>query len=229
MFAKFLQLPHDVLGLIYPAACLICAQSPTSPRTHLLCEKCLETLASQPVPPAMALAQISASHQLDAIYAGWPFDEWLQAVIHAYKYRYRPSLSQALGAMLALRLQNELTQEIPQALLVPVPLHRRRGRERGFNQSELLAQALAVAWKMEILPRALKRTRFTQQQATLTAIERQKNVAGAFAVNDTSHLQNRTILLVDDVFTTGATMNACAATLKAAGVTRVVGIVLAKA
>lgn len=229
MLAKLVQLPRDLLELVYPAVCLICAKSPTSPRTHLLCEKCLEAMAAQPMPSSTVLAETSPPTPLDAVYAGWPFDDAMQALIHAFKYRRRPSLSRILGALLAQRLYKHLAREIQQAILVPVPLHRRRGRERGFNQSQLLAQTLAEAWKMKILPRALERTRFTQQQATLTAAERQKNVEGAFASTEKSNLPNQTIFLVDDVFTTGATMNACAAALKTAGATQVIGIVLARA
>jgi len=232
MFAKLLQLPRDLLELIYPATCLICEKPQTSPRTHLLCEKCLDEIASCPLPDVEAIAGARggmSSDHLDAVHAGWPFDAPMQAVIHAFKYRRRPSLSKVFGEMLAQRLQNDLAREISQAVLVPVPLHRRRGRERGFNQSILLAQTLAAVWKMKILPRALERIRFTQQQATLTAPERRKNVEGAFAAVAKPHLQNQTIFLVDDVFTTGATMNACAAALKSAGAARVVGLVLAKA
>jgi ComF family protein len=198
----------------------------------LLCEKCLDEIASGPLPNVETIAEAHgglSSSNLDEIHAGWPFEASMQQVIHAFKYRRRPSLSKVFGKMLAQRLQNALAREISHAVLVPVPLHRRRGRERGFNQSILLAQALAEAWKMRILPRALERIRFTQQQATLTAPERQKNVEGAFAAASKSRLQNHTVFLVDDVFTTGATMNACATALKSAGAARVVGLVLAKA
>jgi len=232
MFARLIQLPRDLLEFIYPVSCLICEQPQTSPRTHLLCEKCLDEIAAYPLPDVEAIAGARggmSSNHLQAVHAGWPFDAPMQAVIHAFKYRRRPSLSKVFGEMLAQRLQNDLVNEIQQAILVPVPLHRRRGRERGFNQSMLLAQALAEIWKMKILPRALERIRFTQQQATLTAPERQKNVEGAFAPSPKADLQHHTIFLVDDVFTTGATMNACAAALKAAGAERVVGLVLAKA
>jgi ComF family protein len=236
MFARLIQLLRDLLEFIYPAACLICEQPQTSRRTHLLCEKCLEEIASCPLPNVHAISAAfdKVGEHLDAVHAGWPFDAPMQAVIHAFKYRRRPSLSKVFGIMLAQRLQNVFVREIQQtaafdAILVPVPLHRRRGRERGFNQSMLLAQTLAGIWKMKILPRALERIRFTQQQAKLTAAERQKNVEGAFAPTAKFNLSNRTIILVDDVFTTGATMNACASALKAAGAVRVIGLVMAKA
>jgi ComF family protein len=228
MLAHFTQLARELVGLIYPAKCLICAGPQVSPRTHLLCENCLDTIASQPLPNVHAIAE-AHDNNLDEVHAGWHFDEAIQLVIHAFKYRRRPSLSRVLGEMLARRLQNRLRDEVSPAALVPVPLHPRRGRERGFNQSMLLAQVVAKAWNMAVQPQALARIRFTQQQAKLDAQARRENVAGAFAPARKARLEGHTIFLVDDVFTTGATMNACAAALKSAGANRVIGLVLAKA
>jgi ComF family protein len=228
MFAQFARLARELVGLVYPAKCLICAGPQVSPRTHLLCAHCLDCMASQPLPEVHILAN-AGDNNLSEVHAGWHFHEAIQLVIHAFKYRRRPSLSRVLGEMLAHRLQNQLRHEISLATLVPVPLHPRRSRERGFNQSLLLAQAVAKAWNMDMQPKALERIRFTQQQAKLDAQARRENVAGAFAPAREAQLQGRTILLVDDVFTTGATMNACAAALKLAGAARVIGLVLAKA
>jgi ComF family protein len=102
--------------------------------------------------------------------------------------------------------------------IIPVPLHYRRLRERRFNQSALLAQEIAKATGQNYVPDALLRTRHTKPQQGLKAKERDKNVHGAFAVND-GHLKNvsgKNILLIDDVYTTGATLNECARILKAA-------------
>ncbi len=232
IFAQLAGFANELIGLIYPSKCLICDETQTSPLTHLLCENCLAKIAAQPLPDAELIAEkrggIVGSH-LDEIYAGWFYDASMQLIIHAFKYRRRPSLSRVLGNMLAQRLQNDLTPKISQATLVPVPLHRRRGRHRGFNQSILLAQAVAQAWNMAVLPRGLERTRFTKPQAKLDAAARLENVKDAFAFSSKSSLQGLTVLLVDDVFTTGATMNACAAVLKSAGAARVIGLALAKA
>jgi ComF family protein len=228
MFAQFVQLASDLSKLIYPAKCLICNGIQTSNRTHLLCENCLADLASRPLPETAAHAATPPG-DLDEFHAGWHFDAAMQIAIHAFKYRRRPSLSRVLGEMLAQRLGNLRAREFSQAVLVPVPLHPRRGRERGFNQSILLAETLAQAWNMAVLPRGLQRVRFTETQAKLDAQARAKNVKGAFALAKKSNLQNHTIFLVDDVFTTGATMNACAAALKSAGAARVIGLALAKA
>jgi len=230
MLAKLGQLTRDLIGLIYPSKCLLCDNPQISPRTHLLCEKCLAEIAARPLPDAGAIVEQhggSIGDHLDAVYAGWQYDTTMQQVIHSFKYRFRPSLSRVFGDMLAQRLQNDLQHEISRAVLVPVPLHPRRGRERGFNQSILLAEAVARAWNIILIPRALERVRFTKAQATLNAPARKENVEGAFAPAAKADLQGHTIFLIDDVFTTGATMNACAAALKSAGAARVIGLALA--
>jgi ComF family protein len=107
------------------------------------------------------------------------------------------------------------------AVLVPVPLHPRRLRERGFNQSELLAQALGRRSGLVVAPEALVRRKETPPQTGLTAAARRSNVSGAFTVRRRSRVAGRVVVLVDDVVTTGATARACAAALRAAGTTEV--------
>jgi ComF family protein len=103
-------------------------------------------------------------------------------------------------------------------LLVPVPLHPRRRRERGYNQSELLALELAKRTGLEVAAPALVRRKDTAPQTGLKAASRRANVAGAFAVRKQAKVVGRTVVLVDDVFTTGATARACALALHQAGV-----------
>jgi ComF family protein len=101
--------------------------------------------------------------------------------------------------------------------LVPVPLSTARTRERGFNQSERLAHFLGERWNVPVWLDVLERTRATETQTQLTPEERLANVAGAFRVSDTSRLRNAHLVLVDDVITTGSTLNACAEALFSAG------------
>lgn len=105
------------------------------------------------------------------------------------------------------------------AALVPVPLAPARERERGFNQAALLADALAAYWRIPVWPDVVLRTRSTDTQTRLTPSERSANVLRAFSVNDGARerLRGLHLVLVDDVFTTGATLNACATALFAAG------------
>ena len=102
-------------------------------------------------------------------------------------------------------------------IIVPIPLHKIRIRERGYNQSALLCKAIATETGFIIDERVLKRVRYTQSQTKLNAIARQKNMQNAFTVTDKEKIRNKTIILVDDVITTGATMNACAKELKKYG------------
>ena len=115
-------------------------------------------------------------------------------------------------------------------LIVPVPLHPGRLRQRRFNQSALLAKSLEKTAARPAILDLLERTRATPQQQGLTAKARERNVSGAFRIADIwkTKLKNRHVILIDDVLTTGSTLKACARTLKRAGASQVSGLVLAR-
>jgi ComF family protein len=140
--------------------------------------------------------------------------------IHELKFRGRLRVAERLAEAIAASpgCGRVLT---PAAVLVPVPLHPRRLRERGFNQSELLARALGRRAGLAVAPEALVRRKETPPQTGLTAAARRSNVSGAFAVRRRGRVAGRVVVLVDDVVTTGATARACAAALRAAGSTDV--------
>lgn len=116
----------------------------------------------------------------------------------------------------------------PQALVVPVPLSRKRLRERGFNQSELIARRVAHTLSLPCTPDALSRTRHTTPQTEMQKrSDRLENVNGAFTCLAPGIIQGKTLLLVDDVLTTGATLSACAKALKVAGAAKVIALVVA--
>ncbi|GAG41307.1 unnamed protein product, partial [marine sediment metagenome] len=117
---------------------------------------------------------------------------------------------------------------VPGETLVPVPLHQKRLRERGYNQSRLLTKELGKLINLPVVDSCLIRQRHTPPQArTPTVKERRSNVADAFTCRD-HRLRDKQVLLIDDVSTSGATLDACAAALKAAGATSVWGLVLAR-
>jgi ComF family protein len=113
-------------------------------------------------------------------------------------------------------------------LIIPVPLHTKRLRFRGFNQALLLAQQIHEAYRIPLSYDNLLRVRATQPQVELSGEQRIMNVAGAFDLRDPGMLADKLALLVDDVFTTGATMNECAAVLKNAGASQIIGVTLAR-
>ena len=114
-------------------------------------------------------------------------------------------------------------------LIIPVPLHPRKARERGFNQSGVLSAGLSRRTGISLSKRALVRTRYTKTQTRLSRKDRQENVEGAFRLSAGADLNGKSVILVDDVYTTGATVNECAKVLIAAGVVKVDVLTLARA
>jgi ComF family protein len=149
-----------------------------------------------------------------------PFEGSLRLLVHELKYRGRRRVATRLASML---LEDPAVRRLlsPGAELVPVPLHPRRRRERGFNQAELLAAALASGSGLVLAPGVLVRRKDTAPQSGLSSAARRRNVAGAFAVRQRPRVVGRTLVLVDDVSTTGATAAACARALRQAGASEV--------
>jgi ComF family protein len=163
----------------------------------------------------------------DAAYCFGSYEGVLRKLIHLYKYACIKTLSRPLAGMLARALPRDERFDA----VVPVPLHWRRRWSRGFNQSALLARAVADRAGIPYL-QALRRTRATSVQAGLSNTLRRKNVASAFRVRSmggfADELPGRRILLIDDVLTTGATAASCAAALKRGGAERVALLTVAR-
>jgi ComF family protein len=148
-----------------------------------------------------------------------PYEGGLRTVIHELKYRGRRRLAERLAeGLLASSAVRSVLRDV--AVLAPVPLHPRRLRERGFNQSELIAHAVSTRAGVPVAA-ALVRRSDTSSQSGLSASERRRNVAGAFVVRRRAAVVGRVVALVDDVLTTGATARACAAALRDAGASSV--------
>jgi ComF family protein len=153
------------------------------------------------------------------------FVEPVQSLIHQFKYKHAFALAEPL-ADLMLRVPPRWRP--PVDVIVPIPLHSRRRRQRGYNQAALLARHLSRRLHIRLNTSSLQRIHHTRSQVGLSQAARHANVADAFAVTD-RQLQGEHVLLVDDVFTTGATLSAAAETLLAAGATAVSGYCLARA
>ena len=244
---SWLATAADALASIFLSAeCRVCEEVLTRASRLPICEECLasfEPLTRQicdvcGVPlPAFAGASVqprfcppcqNRTYAFDRVRSFALYDRALVKAILLLKFeRIDP-----LGSWFAGRLA-ELIERDPERLgadvVVPVPLHRVREKERGYNQAELLAKPLAKRLKLPCQPVLLVRTRPRPDKRMLSLDERWESVRGAFATRPGSQVDNRRVLLVDDVLTTGATLDACARALREAGAKAVVGLTVARA
>ncbi len=203
-----------------PPTCAACAAR--VPAHVVFCRACAATIAPPP-PPQERLA--AASNQGDLVAFG-AFTGALAIALRRLKYQDRPELASPLGHLARLAARRAgLTAD----LVVPVPLHVSRLLERGYNQAALLAAEVAIELAAPLSARALVRLRPTPQQAHLDRQARLVNVCGAFRVRCPLAVRGRSVVLVDDVATTGSTLTACAEALLAAGAASVTPLVVARA
>jgi ComF family protein len=183
----------------------------------LFCARCQAAISTPPPQrePGSPLAEWRASAQF-----GGP----IQKAIHAYKYKNQRRMAVPLTDRLIAVLEQSGWQP---TLITAAPLHESRLRERGYNQAALLAERLAQASDLPFRGEIIRRVRATRPQVGLNARDRQENVADAFAAQRTA--AGESILIVDDVYTTGATLRACAHALREAGAACVWGLAVASA
>ena len=218
---------EPLLDLLYPPVCANCHEliderSPVS----LVCGSCLQLLRA--VPPDVIRATIVDKLQpsyLDNISAVYCFDDVFQAIVHHFKYRQMPGLAVDFARWI-VQQRPDVRQLLDAAeVVMPVPLHRKRLRKRGYNQSYQICKGFAVTDK--ILPGLVLRVKNTQTQTRLGRDERIANIQGAFQISGTSLVKDKKFLLIDDVVTTGATLNECARVLKENGAASVSALALA--
>jgi len=177
-----------------------------------VCGRCGFPLAKDDDGKKRCLRCLRGEWRFGRVFAACPFDGPIAVLIRQFKFRGRTEVAVLGGQLLADSLQKETAQE-KYDLLVPVPLHIRRLRQRGFNQSLLLAREMGRITAIDVNPHALKRHRWTMPQLGLDQKRRRLNVKGAFEVVESVHFRGKRILIIDDVLTTGCTVNECVGTL----------------
>lgn len=221
-----------LLNLLFPVRCAGCGRV-----GELLCPACQAQV--QPVPPPVCIrcgrplavpgrceSCSAGQFHVSAIRAAAVYADPLSQVIHRFKYEGRPELHEPLGQLLAGYWRD---RSATADLVAAVPLHENRLRARGFNQSDLLAAVLCREVHLPLLrPDVLRRERDTQQQMLLGPAERRTNVQDAFRWTGPP-LAGSKVLLIDDVATTGSTLEACAEALLAAGASKVWALTVARA
>lgn len=225
------KVAQELIFFVYPPICAGCAQPLSGEGPKPFCPDCLRILdvitdphcpicgipycAEVPYPHLCGdcLARV---HYFDRARAVGLYKGPLREAIHRLKYGGQTFLVRPLSKMLTLPAK-ELIVLHQIDLIVPVPLHVRRLRQRGFNQASLLAGRLGSALKIPVSYSSLKRTRWTEPQTGLTLSQRAANVKGAFQLTSASRIGKKGILLLDDVLTTGETVNQCVRVLKRDG------------
>lgn len=207
-----------ILDFISPRLCVVCGQR-LAPTERSLCSVCLFHLPrtdfhQKPLdnPMAQLFWGLAPIEKAAALFYYHPHSETAQ-LVYRLKYNNRPDIGEDMGRVMANELQAaDFFSDID--VLLPVPLASKRLRQRGYNQSEQLAKGISDITHLPIVTKALRRKHFQQSQTTLNRWQRQENVEDTFWLKDGSQLQDKHVLLIDDICTTGATLISCANTLK---------------
>lgn len=207
-----------ILDFISPRFCVVCGKR-LAPSERSLCSVCLLHLPRttyQFTPDDNPMAQLfwhlAPVERAAALLYYEPHSE-IARIIYDLKYHDRPDIGEDLGRLMANEMQiAHFFDGID--LLLPVPLSKKRLRQRGYNQSEQLAIGISDITHLPIVTKALRRKHFVQSQTQLSRHERQENVAEVFELRDSTMIQDKHILLIDDICTTGATLLACTEALR---------------
>ncbi len=223
------------LTLLYPPRCLVCKTLGTSG----LCAACAGKITPVAAPFCFVCGHTLSDSRCTNCAAQTPafrrcrslgvYDGVLRHAIHQFKYRDRPQLAGPLGHLLAdyARVQASDLNHLRFDALLPVPMHPVRQRIRGYNQSERLARILGAELSLPLLPNVLIRVRPTRPQVGLSGEARRTNLRGAFNVKQPDLVCGKTLLLIDDVVTSGSSLHECAVVLNTAGAQAVYALTLA--
>ena len=229
-----------IASLLYPPVCVICAANIRAGE-HLcdqcgaktvrirapFCQKCSEPFEGAIIGPFSCANCAHRTIHFDAAVAAYRSRGIVRRIIHDFKYGRQIYLRHLVGRWLCGALDDSRICDRRFDLIIPVPLHPARQRERGFNQASLLAESLSARTSIQSKP-LLERIRYTTTQTALDRSERMENLHNAFRLRKNMNMRDLRVLLIDDVLTTGSTLNECARILKGAGAISVHAVTAAR-
>ncbi|HNY36091.1 MAG TPA: ComF family protein [Candidatus Pacearchaeota archaeon] len=219
-----------IWDIIFPKKCISCGRE-----GQYLCEDCLSLISINPFEYCLCekmekrnKCENCKNKNLDKIMSATSFDNKIvKDAIHKLKYGYIKDLSIPLAFLILSHLKTIDCQIDNSFVIIPVPMHIKKKRKRGFNQSEEIAKLISESTRIK-LSTSLIKTKETKPQMELNKSQRIENIKNCFAITNKKEIENKTILLLDDVYTTGTTMNECAKVLKENGVKEVWGLSVAR-
>ena len=218
---------RPLFDFLYPPYCVLCDRY-ADDNNRYVCSACNRELARL-ADPVLTADKINAPGDselfFDRLVSVFEYNLNVQKLVHLFKYRDQPGLARFWGKQFEM-IDPLLWRGLD--FIVPVPLHALRMRERGYNQSEKLARQISLLSGIPVQNRLLMRTRYTAPQAKYDRQARVNNLKGGFVIKDPMICTGKDILLIDDVVTTGSTVNECARVLKAAGVKNITVLSIAR-
>jgi len=232
---------HVALDFVFPAECQYCGEFLGDARVLLFCRTCWEQIPVITEPTCSLCGDLlpekllnlckhcqSTPPSMDRVIAATYYESVVRTAIHQFKFCQKTGLGKPLGQLILSRLPANLDISAYQAI-ISVPLHPQRQRQRGYNQSTILAKEISKTLQIPLIRRNLRRIRQTDEQALLTDRKsRHVNIKGAFRLVDPSSVAGKAVIVVDDVVTTGATVSECARILKRAGAQSVIVLTIAR-
>jgi ComF family protein len=228
------------INIFFPRICLYCKTDIHYLDKNILCPPCHSQLkrllmpfcakCGQPIDSGehcYSCRKLKTKPKCSFIRSAFIFNEQMRSIIHEYKYKGKPYLAKTLGLWM-----NEIAKTNPEFkdfyLLLAVPLAKKKLLQRGFNQSELLADAMAEGKDFEVIKNSITRIKNTSSQTTLNKEERKTNIESAFKILNPKLIKGKNIILIDDVATTGSTLQELAKTLHEVGAKKIAAFTLAR-
>lgn len=233
----FYKVKNIFLNILFPLVCLSCKNDLQEDEIeNRVCNKCLKSIiinSSFCCPRCNArFAENKKTCHLGSKYllasATSYNDKVIKNIVHFLKYKKWKSLENIIKPIIEKYIES-IDYNFNDFIVVPIPLHSDRQKERGFNQAEIIGKIISTKLNLALENQIIKRNRYTEPQAkSKTSEERKNNIKNCFSIVNLEKIKNKNIILVDDIHTTGSTINEASETLKCAGVKKIIAFVLAK-